>query len=256
MIRSMNKILPVIALCLIFIPSCKSREKKELIPLKTFSRIMYEIHLSDGLLSSTMIRNRYYARDSVANYRDIAENHGYTKEALDRTIKYYFTKDPKKFIKIYDNTIATLTEMELRLEDEMLVESSRYGGMWKGQSSYLFSGLPDTTRISFDHIFHTPGVYSIKFTLTLHPADQSVNPRLTACTCPADSLADREYEYFSGPGYLKDGQSRTYDIPIRISGRLPVLFRGKLLDFENNPGGQQRYGIVENISFTLTSSVL
>ncbi len=254
--RSMNKILPVIALCLIFILSCKSREKKELIPLKAFSRIMYEIHLSDGLLSSSVIRNQYYARDSVANYQDIAENHGYTKEALDRTMKYYFTKDPKKFIKIYDNTIAMLTEMELRLEDEMLVESSGSGGMWKGQTAYHFSGLPDTTRISFDHIFHSPGIYSIKFTLTLHPADQSVNPRLTACTCSADSLADREFEYFSGPEFLKDGQSRTYNFPIRISGGMPVLFRGKLLDFENNPGGHQRYGMVENISFTLSTPIL
>lgn len=256
MIRSMNKILPFIALCLLFIPSCKSEEKKGLIPLKTFSRIMYEVHLADGLLSSTVIRNRYYARDSVANYRDIAENHGYTKEALDKTIKYYFTHEPKKFIKIYDNTIATLTEMELRLEDEVASSPHMTGGMWKGKTAYHFSGLPDTTRISFDHIFHTPGVYSVKFTLTLHPADQSVNPRLTACICPADSLSDRETEYFSCPGYLKDGQRHTYDFPILISGRLPVLFRGKLLDFENNPGGHHRYGIVENISFTLTSSGL
>ncbi|NLA48231.1 MAG: DUF4296 domain-containing protein [Bacteroidales bacterium] len=252
----MNKILPVTALCLIFILSCKNREKKELIPLKTFSRIMYEVYLADGLLSSPGIRNQYNARDSVANYRDIAENHGYTIETLNSTMKYYFTKKPKKFIKIYDNTIAMLTEMELRLEDEMVTEFSGAGGMWKGQTAYHFSGPPDTARISFDHIFHTPGIYSIRFTVTLHPADQSVNPRLTACICPVDSLSDREFEYFSGPGYLKDGQPHTYDFPIRISGSLPVLFRGKLLDFENNPGRHQRYGMVENISFTLSSSIL
>jgi hypothetical protein len=255
MIRWMNKILPAIALCLIF-PSCKNEEKKGLIPLKTFSRIMYEVHLADGLLSSSVIRNQYYARDSIANYRDIAESHGYTKEALDRTMKYYFTKEPKKFIKIYDNTIATLTEMELRLEEEMAVMPPLAGGMWKGQPEYHFSGLPDTNRISFDHIFHSPGIYSIKFTLTLHPADQSVNPCMTGSLCPADSLADRECEFFRGPVYLKDGQAHTYIFPIRISGRLPVLFRGRLLDFENRPGGHPRYGTVENISFTLSSSVL
>ena len=253
MIFLKNKIILIIASFLIVAAACRSDEKKGLIPEKTFSRILYEIYMTDGLLALPDIHEKYYPRDSLANYADIAESYGYTKEAVDNTLKYYFTKKPKKLIKIYDHAIARLTEMETKLNDETIESPAAEGGLWKGAQVYDFAGISDTARLYFDHVFYSAGDYIMKYTLTLYPSDETVNSRLTAFICRADSLASGRRNYFSGIKYLRDGQPHTYNFLIRIPNNLPILIKGRLLDFENDPAGILRHAKVENISFTLIS---
>lgn len=249
-----NKIIWMIPLFLLFQTGCKSDKEKGLIPEKTFARILYEVHLADGLMSVQTIHDKYYARDSVANYTDIAESHGYTKEALDKTLKYYFTEKPKKFIRIYDQAIGRLTEMETLLEEELGEAPAPEGGLWKGAQMYYLTGSMDTTRLYFDHVFYIAGDYTLQFTLTLYPDDQTKNPCFTAFTCRADSLATGKRNFLWGIKYIKDAQPHTYSYLIRIPGNLPMLIKGRLLDFENNPAEISRHAKVENISFVLSSA--
>lgn len=251
-----GKISVLVFLILLLQAGCKSENEKGLIPEKAFANILYEIHLADGLLSQPDIRERYYQRDSVANYRDIVEKYGYTKEALDKTLKYYFTEEPKKFIRIYDRTIGRLTEMESLLERENEYIPAFEGGLWKGSQLYFLTGSRDTTKLYFDHIFYTPGDYTIQFTLTLYPSDQTHNPRFTAFTCRADSMATGRRTLFSGIEYIKDGQAHTYSYVLKIPANTPLLIKGRLLDFENNPAEISRHAKIENISFVLSSAVL
>lgn len=254
-IYSCSKIIRLIVLILLFQAGCKSDYEKGLIPEKAFAQIIYEVHLADGLLSLPEIHSKYYPRDSVANYTDIVEKHGYTTEALDKTLKYYFTEKPKKFIRIYDQAIGRLTQMESLLEKETEDIPAAQGGLWKGAQMYFLTGSRDTSKLYFDHIFYTPGDYTIQFTLTLYPADQTHNPIFTAFTCRADSLATGKRELHRGIEYIKDGQPHTYSYLIRIPNNLPMLIKGRLLDFENNPGEISRHAKIENISFVLSSIV-
>ncbi len=251
-----NRILMIIVSFLLLETACRSDAEKGLIPEKAFSRILSEIHLADGLLALPDMREKYFPRDSVANYTDIAERYGYSKEAMDKTLKYYFITKPKKLIRIYDNVLARLTEMEAILEEESIDITVSQGGMWKGAGLYYFAGISDTSKLFFDHIFYSAGNYLLKYTVTLYPADQTLNPCFTFFTCRADSLENGKRNYFSGIEYLRDGQPHTYSYNITIPGNLPLLIKGRLFDFENNPAGIMRHAKVENISFTFISALI
>lgn len=243
----------IMASLILLSSSCNNDKPKGLIPEKALSGILYEVHLADGLISLPGIREKYYSRDSVSNYTDIVEDHGYTQEALDRTLHYYFTREPKKLIRIYDKTIGRLTEMDIMLENEIIDIPSVDRGLWKGEQEYFITGRGDTSKLYFDHIFYTAGNYVIQYTLTLFPSDQSVNPCLTAFTCRADSLGTGKCSYIRGMEYIKDGQPHTYNHLILVPDNLPLLIRGHILDFGNNTEDIFRHARIQDISFRLIS---
>ncbi len=251
-----NRALLITASFLLLVAACRSDAEKGLIPEKIFSRILYEVHLTDGLLSLPDIHDKYYPRDSLANYQDIAESYGYSKEDMDKTLRYYFITKPKRLIRIYDNVLARLSEMEIMLEEESIDIPAPQGGMWKGAQQYHFAGRSDTSKLYFDHIFYIAGKYLLEYTLTLYPADETLNPCFTYFTCRADSIQNGRRNYFRGIEYLRDGQPHTYSYNLNIPDNLPLLIRGRLLDFENNPDGILRHAKVENISFTIISAAI
>ncbi len=73
-------------------------EHKNLIPENEFISILTDAYITDGLLSLPEIRSKFSSRDSVSNYIDIIEDHGYTYEAFNSTVKYYFIMKPKKLM--------------------------------------------------------------------------------------------------------------------------------------------------------------
>ena len=250
------KVLAFAAFALLISGSCSSKEEKDLIPEKTFAVILTEIHMSDGLLMLSDIRDRYYFRDSVANYTDIIKSHGYTKEAMDRTIKYYFTRKPKRLIKIYDHAIGQLTEIETLLSGEPDEIPSQQGELWKGAATYFLSDKPENDKIYFDHIFYTKGDYTLQFSVTVYPSDQSFNPCFTAWTCSADSADTGKRNYFPVIKYIKDGQPHIYTYIFNHRGSSPVILKGWLFDCENNPSGVSRQAKIGNISFSFIPRAL
>jgi hypothetical protein len=246
------KVLAAVCFVLLFSGSCKSYEEKNLIPEKTFAAILTEVHFVDGLLMIPEIRDKYSERDSVLNYIDIIENHGYTKEAMDRTLKYYFTKKPKRLIRIYDHAIGRLTEMETILAEESDEVPSKQGDLWKGEPLYQLSDEPEAEKIYFDHIFYLKGDYILQFSVTVFPSDESLNPCLTAWVCNADSMDTGKRNYFPSIRYLKDGHPHTYTVIFNNPGKSPVVLKGWLYDSENNPAGVSRHAKIEGISFFFT----
>jgi len=255
-ICSSPQILAAALLLMLASGSCKSDEEIGLIPEKTFATILTEVHLSDGLLMLPEIRDRYYGRDTSANYTDIIESHGYTKEAMDRTLKYYFTEKPRRLIRIYDHAIGRLTEIETFLVEETEETLIRSGDLWKGKPIYYLFEEPESEKIYFDHIFYPQGAYTIQFSLIVYPSDQSFNPCFTAWTCHADSADTGKRNYFPSMKYIKDGQPHTYIMIFNHHGKSPVILKGWLYDSENFPAGVSRHAKIENISFLFTPGTL
>jgi len=250
------KFLAFAAFALLLSGSCTSEEEKDLIPEKTFAAILTEIHMGDGLLMLPDIRDRYFFRDSVANYIDIIKSHGYTKEAMDRTIKYYFTRKPKRLIKIYDHAIGQLTEIETLLSGEPDEIPSQQGDLWKGAAIYFLSDKPENDKIYFDHIFYVKGDYTLQFSATVYPSDQSFNPCFTAWTCSADSADTGKRNYFPAIKYIKDGEPHAYTCIFNHRASSPVILKGLLFDCENNPTGVYRHAKIGNISFSFIPGAL
>jgi hypothetical protein len=240
--------------------SCSSRKNKlnrtGLIPEKDLVSILTDVYLADGLLSLPKIHNLFSDPDTLSSYLSIIEKHGYTKETMDKTMKYYFIKNPKRLIQIYDQTLGILSEMESRVEKESRLLEGHYNNLWPGKEYYCFPFIRGSDSTRFDLALYNPGVYSLNFSVTLFPDDQSVNSRLAAYLCHPDSIDTGKRQYLKTMKYIKDGRPHKYTITYRLPEKTTFHLRGLLFDFENNPELPEKHAIFENISLTYTYEVV
>ncbi|MCJ7446426.1 MAG: DUF4296 domain-containing protein [Bacteroidales bacterium] len=239
--------------------SCSDRSSKtdhnDLIPEKTLISILTEVHIADGLLFLPKIRSTYSERDSVANYVDIIERYGYSKETMDRTMRYYFIKKPKKLIRIYDRILDKLSEMETYFTKEEDNTRSLFEDQWTGNSSYY---LPDPTgneSVSFDLKLDKPGTYTLTFTVTLFPSDQSFKPHFTAYLCHPDSIETGKRIYLPAINYIKDGYPHTYILSKEIDVNSFAHLKGWFYDYENCRDDWQKHVRIDNISLRFILNV-
>lgn len=236
--------------------SCSDKDNSKLIPEKTLSAILTEVHLADGLLTVYEVRNKFAGRDTASNYIDIIESHGYSKEQMERTLRYYFTRKPKRLIKIYDQAMGKLSKIESLLANNPDIIPVTKANFWPGESSYF---LPDTLKnknLHFHHKFTVPGLYTMEFTATVYPDDQSCNPHFTAWTCNADSAETGKRNYLSAIRYLKDGHSRNYLINFKVQKDTPVLLKGYFYTSGDNPDYGDYHARFANISISYIPDML
>lgn len=114
----MNRSIPIISLLFLFLYSCTQPEQKfqksELIPAKDLVQVLYDLHMADGLLSLSEVRDDYIDMDSLGQYLSILTSHGYSIEQFNNTIEYY-SSDPEALSKIYEKVIIQLNELEVEV---------------------------------------------------------------------------------------------------------------------------------------------
>jgi hypothetical protein len=250
-----NKILVMVLFPLVLF-SCTSRKNKldrsHLIPASDLTTIITDIYITNGLLTIPRVHNWYTPADTLTPYKDVIEKHGYKKEDLDRTLKWYFVRNPKKLEKIYDNVLARLSEMESRSEQEVEILQSRVLNLWKGNEIYA---APDVANDSSSYkitVTH-PGVYLLNFTATVFPDDETVNPKAFIYAEQPDSTGNSQKIYFNTMEYLKDGLPHVYSIYLNIPNQNYFNIRG----FFTNPcesDAVRKHYIIESITLTLSSS--
>jgi hypothetical protein len=249
MIRFTFLILTALSL---LISSCESRrsriDRKNLIPENKLVPILTDIYLTDGLLSMPRIITKFSPLDSASTYNHVIEKHGYTREALDKSLKYYFVKDPKKLIRIYDKVLGILSEMESRFQKDMLKSKGPYGDLWKGPESYSF---PDPTGLDstvFDISLKKAGNYTLSVTVILFPDDNTLNPGLTAFTCHPDSIETGKRNYIKPIYYIKDGREHKYSVTFTVPFKTTLHVRGCLYDYSNHPDEWGKHLVIHSIA--------
>jgi hypothetical protein len=240
------------AFSLIF-ASCESRRSRidgtNLIPEKDLVPILTDLYLTDGLIGMPRIVLKYNILDSVSTYDYIIKKHGYTREEVDKTLKYYFIKNPKRLIKIYDKVLGSLSEMESRVQKELGKNREHPGSVWPGADSYFYPDPAGPDTAHFDINLTRPGVYTLTTVVILFPDDQSVNPRMTAFLCNPDSINTGKRTYIRMPfNYIKDGSPHRYSIPFKVPVNKKIHVRGRLNDYDNNPGSWDNHMIIKDIS--------
>jgi hypothetical protein len=214
--------LQAVIISLIVAGSCTGRkseaERRNLIPEKDFISLLTDIYRTDGLLSIPKINHDYLVGDTLESYIDVIENKGYTKEQMDRTIRYYFVKKPKALIKIYDEVLGNLSEMESRINKAVPLSNKKGSNIWPSATSYIsFRGFNEFEAIDIQ--FPTNGIFYLKFTLTLYPDDQSSGPSYGFFLSHTDTSGIESRHYLSNVPYIKDGHPHTYKI--RLVQKLP-----------------------------------
>ena len=225
--------------------SIEKPDKKNLIPERKLAPLLTEIQIANGLISSPAVQEWVEKIDTTTTYNYIAEKHGYTKEALDKTLRYYFLKKPKKLVAIYEKMLANLSDMESLLEKQIKIEADRRANVWPGERNYYFP--VSTQNPDFQISFFGSDSYLLKFTATLFPDDQSINAKARIFAVRSDSILTGTRIYFETPKYIKDGKPHEYEINITIGQYRYMTLKGSLYDVTNNVGEQQRHVSFENI---------
>lgn len=237
--------------------SCGSRrarlDRRNLIPENELVSILTDIYLTDGIIGMPRLAMKYPPLDSASTYNNIIQKHGYTREAMDKSIKYYFIKDPKKLIKIYDKVLGILSEMESRVQKEISKTKSRTGTLWPGLESYSFPDPSGTDSTQFKISFTKPGLYTLSASVILFPDDQSLNPGLTAFTCNHDSIETGKRKYIGPVYYIKDGMEHKYEITFTVPVKTTLYVSGSLYYYLNNPDDWEKHLIIKNIYVTYST---
>jgi hypothetical protein len=245
-----------IVLSIIF-SSCESRrnrlDRSNLIPDNDLVPILTDIYITDGLMGVPRIAMKYPPIDSLSAYTQIIEKHGYTKERLDKTLKYYFIKNPKKLIKIYDKVLGILSEMESRIQKDIAKSKLKTGSLWTGPDSYFYPDPSGNDSASFDIALQKPGFYALNASVTLFPDDQSLNSRLTAYTCHPDSIDTGKRNYVKPLYYLKDGHEHRYSLIVKVPPKSVLRLRGSLYEHDNHPDDWQKHLVIQNISVVFSA---
>jgi hypothetical protein len=257
----MNRIMTwvkyfTLTLLLISAAACSSRknklEKGDIIPEKDMILIIKDIYLANALLNLPEVHSWYIPPDSLSTYRDVIGKYGYTKDAMDRTLKYYFVKQPKELVRIYDHVLGQLSVIDSRIENELNQEEARAANYWKGNDPVLYPAL-DTGDTSYFSFIIKPGIYTFTYTLTLFPDDCSFNTRLSAWYFHRDSVGTGKRHSINALCYIKDGLPHTYVNKIIISGKAFVVLRGYIYNFDNYPPDFNKHLRIEKISFLRTT---
>jgi len=238
---------------LIMAQSCiNPRDKVEhgkLIPEEKFVSILTDIYVANGLLSLPEIRYQFSGRDSVLNYIDIVESHGYSYETMNSTMNYYFVSKPKKLIRIYDRIIAKMNEMQSAIQNEVTrIEQAAS----RKAVDYNIYALPDPERVEepiVSTILHPPGTYNLSLSVTVYPDDNANNLHLAAWLIDADSLETGKKRWLPGVKYNKDGYPHQITYSGRIETDRPLIMEVLLYNYENNITELDKHARIEVFSF-------
>ncbi len=232
--------------------SCGSRrtkiDSKNLIPEKDLVPILRDLYLADGLIGMPRIMLKYAPFDSISTYNHLIEEHGYTKEAMDRTMKYYFVRDPKKLIKIYDKVLGILSVMELRIQKEIIKSKPRTSTLWPGYEFYSFPDPSDSDSTSFRITADKQGFYILSATITLYPDDKSFSPAISAMAFNPDSLATGKLRFARSSPFIKDGYPHKYKISFNVPPRSKLQIEGDLYSPFNMTDLWDRHLVIQNVT--------
>jgi hypothetical protein len=255
----MRQFLQILSIFLaLLITSCsgnKDKKKQEkIIPAKDLITILTELYVADGLLAYPPVRAQFFAKDSIINYIEIIERHGYTKERMDKTIHYYFQNNPEKLEKIYDQVLARLSETEAKLKEPVHPAPVNTFNLWKGESSISVPETGVNNRIWFDIPVKDTGNYKLDLTAILYADDQSLNPRINIYFWHADSTKKGVSDNWNFIILLKDGHRHIYSITKKLSDTTFTHIRGYLLDHDPKPGTWVKHAKVEDITLMKASA--
>jgi len=223
---------------------------KTLIPDDKLVAILTDTYLTAGILDLYALRDTWGSRDSILNYIDVIENHGYTYEQFDATMKYYFSGKPRRLAKIYDRVTGNLLELETVVITENRSPVRPAENLWPGKASYNFP--EDFTRdpVWFDIPLDEPGEYMIQADIRVFDDDRSINPRVTAFFSYTDESGEEKRDYWEEVILNKNSQFLTVDIRHTLDSIPGARLRGWLLNHDNQAGKWEKHARIANISVT------
>ena len=107
----------IIVLIVCILSACNSdKTSSYVIPQDDMVDIIFDIHMTDGLLTMTRIRREIVKNDSSSFYDEILTGYGYTRKDFDTSV-YYYSYNMDEYDNIYKDVLDKLAEMEAKLKE-------------------------------------------------------------------------------------------------------------------------------------------
>ena len=180
MLKLQNKIfsrLLIIFSFILFLTACDSRPKGVLNETE-MTNVLSDLHKLDASLGEVGLM---YNNDSIKSryYNFVLSKHGVTKAEFDSSLVWY-TKNPQKFEKVYDNVLIQLTDLDKSVKNGKyhFVDSVELAkvkdNIWNKRTLYKLTKDSARTRLDFE--IKNPGllygdVYILKFLQRISPED-------------------------------------------------------------------------------------
>jgi hypothetical protein len=244
--RRINHLILVIIISATLLSSCKSGDNR-LIPVRNLVDVLTEVYVAGGILAFPNMRNRFSSKDSITNYMDIIQRHGFTKARMDNTIRYYFERNPKKLENIYDQVLTRLNEKQTLLEKETPKEMQPNLNLWPGKNNIATpeSGVKDPVWFSIP--VKDTGNYVLEFSTIIYSDDQSSNPRVTVFFWHTDSSITGNQLYWPQVNLPRDNKRHNYSLSQRKADSTYTHLGGWLLNSDPKEGRWEKHALIENI---------
>ena len=125
---------------------------------------------------------------------------------------------------------------------------------WPGKENFSFPDPAGKDAADFDIKLDRTGTYSLTFTATLFPDDQTCHPGLIASTYLDEGSGPTQATYLESLKYIKDGLPHTYSLKINVTGNSKLHFAGSLYSYENKPDDWAKHLILSAISIRVKYS--
>ncbi|MBN1387180.1 MAG: DUF4296 domain-containing protein [Bacteroidales bacterium] len=247
----------LILLLLFILQSCNKTTKSgikqsDVIPEKEMVEILCDLYLADGLLNYPPIRSDFSMKDSTENYIDIIHEHGYTKEKVDNSMKYYFIDRPKKYAAIYDKVIEKLSGMEADVIAALSQDASHLRNLWNGERSYSLPDVGVNDPVEFSVRTAGLGEYVIKARIILYADDQSIDPHTQVWFWYDDGTEEGHKIPWEKETLTKNGRPVIITLKKELDDPRVTHIKGKLLNHTDQPGHWEKHAMVTNITITMS----
>lgn len=238
---------------ILFLVSCRQpgqkTGKKDLIPSDDLTSLLTDLYIGDGLLAYPPVRSIYSQKDTITSYIDIIKKHGYTKEQMDLTLRYYFVNNPRKLQKIYDEVLARLSEVQLRLQKKGPGQVKN-NNLWDQKPSFSLPAEGANNPVYFNIPISDTGIFSLTLSAILYKDDQSLNPRITVFFWRTDSTGKEARKPWEKTELAKDQMKHTYTVVGKLSDPAFTHIGGFLLDCDPQKGRWQKHATISDIQLT------
>jgi hypothetical protein len=208
--------------------SCSQDNKQKIIPRKDLVNLMVDMHIADAIALNYNINEQFGGLDSALLYNTVLNSYGYTKEQFVYTLNYY-TKEPEKLTKIYDEVFTILS----RRSEETKALYSSYSvaltrNIWKPkQSRFIARGDTAHYPSMFDFAVDTIGDFVIISEIKITTKDSSIRPRIVAYFYNPKDDIPKNRVYFDETELHKSAYKREYSISKECTD--PELSRIRLI---------------------------
>ncbi|MDA3778704.1 MAG: DUF4296 domain-containing protein [Bacteroidales bacterium] len=115
------------------------------IPKDDFISIIVDMHLLDGMMNESKIRQDLVANDNMNYYAEIFANYGYTRNDLDTSI-YFYSLEINRYDKIYIEVLNRLNKMDTELKIEEENKKKVHSTVLKKKLKLIISGIDTDSR--------------------------------------------------------------------------------------------------------------